>query len=130
MVIESAERFGLSQLHQLRGRVGRGCRRSWCILLADRRLTEDARSRLEVICRSSDGFEIADADLAIRGPGELTGTRQWGPAGFRFADLIRDLGMITDTRKLALSLENDGTLESIRAKLSRFHPVEEILRTG
>jgi ATP-dependent DNA helicase RecG len=90
IIIESAQRFGLSQLHQLRGRVGRGERQAWCILMADEGLGEDARRRLEVVCGSNDGFEIAEADLEFRGPGELTGVRQWGPAGFRFANLFRD----------------------------------------
>lgn len=130
MVIESAERFGLSQLHQLRGRVGRGERPSWCILLADQRLSEVARDRLGVVCRSSDGFEIADADLAIRGPGELTGTRQWGPAGFRFANLIRDRELIADTRRIAEEWADSGALERIRTRLGRFHPVDEILHAG
>jgi ATP-dependent DNA helicase RecG len=130
MVIESAERFGLSQLHQLRGRVGRGQRSSWCILIASQSLSEVARDRLGVVCRSSDGFEIADADLAIRGPGELTGTRQWGPAGFRFANLIRDRELIGDTRRIAAGWADTGTLEPIRSRLGRFHPVDEILHAG
>ncbi|MCK5376213.1 MAG: ATP-dependent DNA helicase RecG, partial [Acidobacteria bacterium] len=130
MVIESAQRFGLSQLHQLRGRVGRGDRPSWCILLANERLSDEARRRLEVICNSTDGFEIADADLKIRGPGELTGTRQWGPGGFRFADLIRDRQLISTTRAVAKSLAETGELESVRTGLARYHPVDEILQAG
>jgi ATP-dependent DNA helicase RecG len=124
MVIESAQHFGLSQLHQLRGRVGRGERKSWCILLTDAGLGEDARARLEVISSTSDGFEIAEADLTMRGPGELTGTRQWGPAAFRFADLVRDRQIIVETRRLCADL-NSGELESLRAGLAPCFPVDE-----
>jgi ATP-dependent DNA helicase RecG len=130
MVIESAQRFGLSQLHQLRGRVGRGKRPSWCILIADESLTEEARRRLEVICRSADGFEIADADLEIRGPGELTGTRQWGPGGFRFADIVHDRELIAVTRAVAEDLAATGELDEVRARLAVYHPVDEALQAG
>ncbi len=124
MVVESAQRFGLSQLHQLRGRVGRGSRQAWCILLTDERPGEPARERLEVICRSQNGFEIAEADLEQRGPGELVGTRQWGPAGFRFANLIRDRVLIEETKSLAAALENDGRLEEVRTALAAYHPID------
>jgi ATP-dependent DNA helicase RecG len=130
MVIESAQRFGLSQLHQLRGRVGRGSRPSWCILMADKSLTAEARHRLEVICRSSDGFEIADADLEIRGPGELTGTRQWGPGGFRFADIVHDRELIMATRAVAEHLATTGELDEVRERLALYHPVDEVLQAG
>jgi ATP-dependent DNA helicase RecG len=124
MLIESAQRFGLSQLHQLRGRVGRGKRQSWCILMADDSLGEDARRRLEVVCESDDGFEIAEADLELRGPGELTGIRQWGPAGFRFADLFRDRDLINLTRDLAAESESSGELEGLREALGAYHGVD------
>lgn len=124
IVIESAQRFGLSQLHQLRGRVGRGERQAWCILMADDNLGEDARRRLEVVCRSSDGFEIAEADLELRGPGELTGTRQWGPAGFRFANLFRDRDLIGVTRDLAAEYETSGDLDRVIESLAAYHRVE------
>ena len=130
MVIESAQGFGLSQLHQLRGRVGRGGRPSWCILVTDDRVGEEARERLEVVCRTKDGFEIAEADLEIRGPGELVGTRQWGPAGFRFADLVRDRELITLTRDLSERLAASGDLDRVRRTLSRYHPIEEVLPAG
>jgi ATP-dependent DNA helicase RecG len=89
MVIEGAERFGLAQLHQLRGRVGRGPRPSRCVAVHGR-LTDDARRRLEVFAATTDGFTVAEADLAQRGPGELLGTRQAGLPAFRVADLIAD----------------------------------------
>jgi ATP-dependent DNA helicase RecG len=124
MVIESAQRFGLSQLHQLRGRVGRGERQAWCILMADEGLGEDARRRLEVVCESNDGFEIAEADLELRGPGELTGIRQWGPAGFRFANLFRDRDLINLTRDLAAESESSGELEGLFQALGAYHRVD------
>jgi len=130
MVIESAQRFGLSQLHQLRGRVGRGGRSSWCILVTDDKVGEEARARLEVICRTGDGFEIAEADLGIRGPGELVGTRQWGPAGFRFADLVRDRELISSTRDLSDRLAASGDLDRIRTTLARYHPIEDAMPAG
>lgn len=126
MVVESAERFGLSQLHQLRGRVGRGPRQAWCILLTDERPGAPARDRLDVICRSQDGFKIAEADLELRGPGELTGTRQWGPAGFRFANLVRDRLLIEETKSLAAALENDGRLDEVRTALAAYHPIDDL----
>jgi ATP-dependent DNA helicase RecG len=90
MVVESAERFGLAQLHQLRGRVGRGARDSVCVLLFGEPLQGNASARLRIILRSSDGFEIAQRDLELRGPGEVVGERQSGLPLFRFADLTRD----------------------------------------
>jgi ATP-dependent DNA helicase RecG len=123
MVIESAQRFGLSQLHQLRGRVGRGERQAWCILMADDNLGEDARKRLELMCACDDGFDIAEADLDLRGPGELTGVRQWGPAGFRFANLIRDRDLIKLARNLAAEREAAGDLDDLADALGRYHPV-------
>ncbi|MDE2765577.1 MAG: helicase-related protein [Chloroflexota bacterium] len=86
MLIEGAERFGLAQLHQLRGRIGRGAHRSYCLLMPEA-LTDDARKRLDVIVRSSDGFEIAEADLGFRGPGDVFGTRQAGMPTLRMARL-------------------------------------------
>jgi ATP-dependent DNA helicase RecG len=126
MVIESAQRFGLSQLHQLRGRVGRGQRPAWCILLADLGAGDAAGQRLEIMCRSQDGFEIAEADLEIRGPGELAGTRQWGSAGFRFAELGRDHELIEATRGVASDLAAAGTLDRLLAKLIRYHRVDRV----
>ncbi len=103
MMIEQAERFGLSQLHQLRGRVGRGDRPSFCILMAGKGISRDARRRLRVVERSCDGFEIAEADLKIRGPGEFFGIRQSGFPDFRIADIARDGGMLNAAREEAFS---------------------------
>jgi len=124
IIIESAQRFGLSQLHQLRGRVGRGDRQAWCVLMADEGLGEDARRRLEVMCSTNDGFEIAEADLEFRGPGELTGVRQWGPAGFRFANLFRDRELINLTKDLAADCHSAGNLDRLLEGLGTYHRVD------
>jgi ATP-dependent DNA helicase RecG len=98
MVVERAERFGLAQLHQLRGRVGRGTLDAHCLLLTGPHPSPEARARLAVLARTADGFEIAEADLEIRGPGHLAGTRQAGLGGFRLADLVRDRGLLAAAR--------------------------------
>jgi ATP-dependent DNA helicase RecG len=98
MVIEHAERFGLAQLHQLRGRVGRGVGASTCVLLSHGRLSDDARARLDALVRSDDGFVIAERDLELRGPGEFFGTRQWGMPDFRASHLIRDRDLLERAR--------------------------------
>ncbi|MCI0545954.1 MAG: ATP-dependent DNA helicase RecG [Candidatus Rokubacteria bacterium] len=103
MLIENAERFGLSQLHQLRGRVGRGAARSYCILLSAA-ASDEARRRIEAMTSTTDGFKIADADLALRGPGEFFGTRQSGLPGFRVADLLRDGAILETARQEAITL--------------------------
>jgi ATP-dependent DNA helicase RecG len=90
MLIEHADRFGLSQLHQLRGRIGRGSKKSYCLLMADERRTEIAQERLDTMVATTDGFRIAEIDLKLRGPGEFFGTRQWGIPAFRIANLLRD----------------------------------------
>ena len=109
MVIEHAERFGLAQLHQLRGRIGRSAHKSHCILVAPFRMTEEARTRLDTIVRTSNGFEIAEADLALRGPGEFFGTRQSGELGFHVANPLRDKELLELARKEAFALVEDGT---------------------
>ena len=101
MVIEHAERFGLSQLHQLRGRVGRGAEQSYCVLLASDKQTEVARERLGIMEETNDGFRIAEKDLKLRGPGEVMGTRQAGLPEFRVANLVRDLEILQAARKEA-----------------------------
>lgn len=113
MIIESAEKFGLSQLHQLRGRVGRGAEQSFCILMTGKsKLSDNARIRLETMCRTNDGFEIAEVDLQLRGPGDIMGTQQSGELGFRLADLTRDKEWLKSARHVAESLlEDDPKLE-------------------
>ncbi|MBN2106492.1 MAG: ATP-dependent DNA helicase RecG [Deltaproteobacteria bacterium] len=104
MIIEHAERFGLSQLHQLRGRVGRGAAQSMCILLAQYSKSDDARQRLEVMVKTNDGFKIAEEDFTIRGPGEFLGTRQSGIPDFRVAHIGRDIKILTEAREAAFAL--------------------------
>jgi ATP-dependent DNA helicase RecG len=104
MVIEHAERFGLSQLHQLRGRVGRRDIASTCVLLANYASSPDARKRLKVMEKTTDGFVIAEEDLAIRGPGDFLGTRQSGLPDFRIASIIRDVRILNDAKEDAFKL--------------------------
>ena len=104
MIIENAERLGLAQLHQLRGRVGRGARRSACVMMYDGPLTDAARARLDVLRATTDGFRIAERDLELRGPGELLGTRQTGLAQLRIADLARDLPLLPGIERAASEL--------------------------
>ncbi|MDY6843267.1 MAG: DNA helicase RecG, partial [Thermodesulfobacteriota bacterium] len=111
MVIEHAERFGLSQLHQLRGRVGRGGHQSLCILLAQFERSDDAKRRLDVMITTNDGFKIAEEDLRMRGPGEFLGIRQSGIPEFRIADIMRDGKILKEAREEALrKLEGDPNL--------------------
>lgn len=108
MVIENAERFGLSQLHQLRGRVGRGADQSYCILVTGYKLAEDTRKRLEIMVRTNDGFEIAEADLKLRGPGDLEGTQQSGIAfDLKIADIARDGQLLQYVRDIAQQIVDD-----------------------
>jgi ATP-dependent DNA helicase RecG len=112
MVIENAERFGLSQLHQLRGRVGRGADQSHCILMSSYKLTTDGRKRLETMVRTTDGFEIAEVDLHLRGPGDLQGTQQSGLVGLKLASLVKDEKLLRLARELAYrTLDEDPGLE-------------------
>ena len=104
MVIEHAERFGLAQLHQLRGRIGRGVQQSYCILLYDEPLSETARERLKVVYETNDGFEVARRDLMMRGPGEFLGSRQSGVPLLRLADLERDAELVERARGAAEAL--------------------------
>lgn len=102
MVIESAERFGLSQLHQLRGRVGRGADQSYCILMTGFKLSEDTKTRLETMVRTNDGFEIAEVDLKLRGPGDIMGTQQSGVLNLQIADLVKDRDILQVARHIAI----------------------------
>lgn len=131
MVIENAERFGLSQLHQLRGRVGRGADQSYCILMSGYKLTTEGKKRLEIMVASNDGFEIAEADLKLRGPGDLQGTQQSGILDLKIADLIKDEKILKYARNLAsdildadpnLSLPENKLLKSQLIKLFKSRP--------
>jgi ATP-dependent DNA helicase RecG len=124
MVIEHAERFGLSQLHQLRGRIGRGGKKGTCILVAPKTPGEDARVRLETMVRTTDGFEIAETDLKLRGPGEFFGTRQHGELGFHIANPIRDFELLELARREALSLVESPAAEQARQRLLAQLPQE------
>lgn len=104
MVIESAERFGLSQLHQLRGRVGRGAEQSYCILMTGFKLSEDSKTRMETMVRTNDGFEIAEVDLKLRGPGDIMGTQQSGVLNLQIADLVKDRELLQVARHIAVRL--------------------------
>jgi len=119
MVIESAQRFGLSQLHQLRGRVGRGAEQSFCILLTGFKLAIETRKRMEIMVRTNDGFEISEADLKLRGPGDMEGTQQSGlPFDLKIANLAQDGKMLEIARRVALEiLETDPQLEDIENKV-------------
>jgi ATP-dependent DNA helicase RecG len=124
MVIEHAERFGLSQLHQLRGRIGRGAQKSHCILVAPRRLTNDGRARLETMVRTNNGFEIAETDLQLRGPGEFFGTRQSGEMGFHIASPLRDRELLELARKEAFALAEEPTKKDVLQRVLRLLPGE------
>lgn len=104
MIIESAERFGLSQLHQLRGRVGRGAEQSFCILMTGHKLSEDSKTRLQTMVRTNDGFEIAEVDLKLRGPGDLMGTQQSGMLNLKIADIVKDNQILKTARYHAIQL--------------------------
>jgi len=101
MIVEHAERFGMSQLHQLRGRVGRDRHQSFCFLLYQSPLTDEARERLRALTETTDGFEIAERDLRLRGPGDFFGTRQAGVPTFRLIDLVRDRELLESARREA-----------------------------
>lgn len=112
MVIESAEKFGLSQLHQLRGRVGRGAQQSYCILMTGQKLSRDARERIGIMVQTNDGFKIAEKDLEIRGPGEVEGTRQSGALNFKLVNIVQDKAILEVARKeVEKLLESDPDLE-------------------
>jgi len=120
MVIESTEKFGLSQLHQLRGRVGRGAEKSYCVLMTGTKLGNDARERIRIMTATNNGFEIAEKDLELRGPGEIAGTRQSGALNFKLASIVQDRQLLETTRSLAAELlESDPDLvsaENLRLK--------------
>ena len=130
MVVENAERFGLSQLHQLRGRVGRGSAKSWCILLSDSE-NEDTRRRLRVLTETNDGFKISEEDLKLRGPGDFFGQRQHGLPTLKAADLSCDMRLLDEAQKAACALlAQDPTLAdpahgALRRRIDRLFAVNE-----
>lgn len=129
MIIENAERFGLSQLHQLRGRVGRGAEQSYCILMSGNKLSNEGRKRLEVMVSTSDGFKIAEADLQLRGPGDLQGTQQSGVLDFKIANLASDGELIAKTNTIASHiLQKDVSLIAPKNKLLKKQL--ELIRKG
>ena len=128
IIIENAERFGLSQLHQLRGRVGRGSEQSYCILLSGDKLTAESRRRLQAMVDTNNGFELADFDLKLRGPGDMSGTRQSGMMDFRLIDLAKDEKIISYCREIAQNLlREDPTLEKDENREIRLH-LDEIAK--
>jgi ATP-dependent DNA helicase RecG len=117
MIIESAERFGLSQLHQLRGRVGRGASKSYCVLMTGNKLSQDAQTRIQTMVRTQDGFELAEVDLNLRGPGDLMGTQQSGMLEFVIANLRQDVDIIKAARHAVDELLiHDPALEKVDNK--------------
>ena len=130
MIIENANRFGLSQLHQLRGRVGRGADQSYCILVTDHKMTDDGRIRMKTMCSTNDGFEIAEVDLELRGPGETGGTRQSGQVAMLIGDLQKDGELIQHTRAVASDLlDEDPYLIKPENRLLREHYKELFAQT-
>ena len=131
MVIESAEKFGLSQLHQLRGRVGRGADKSYCVLLTGQKLSKDARERLKIMVATNDGFKIAEKDLEIRGPGEIEGTRQSGALNFKLASIVVDKAMLEVARgEVEKILEKDPDLILAENLLIKNFMQEQKHKTG
>ncbi len=128
MIIESAERFGLSQLHQLRGRVGRGAEQSYCILMTSHKLSSNSKTRLETMVKTNDGFEIAEVDLRLRGPGDIMGTQQSGVLELKIADIIRDNDILQLARHHAKQiLQKDTSLTNPENKviLSTYKSLEK-----
>jgi ATP-dependent DNA helicase RecG len=137
MVVEHAERFGLSQLHQLRGRIGRGAARSYCILMTGGKISDEGEERLETMVRTSDGFEIAEKDLEQSGPGEFFGTKQAGMPAFRVANLVRDRALLEAAKKEAAALVGSASpgvsrdearvvMEHLRAHWQRRYGLVEV----
>ena len=131
MLIESAERFGLSQLHQLRGRVGRGAEQSYCILMTDYKLSQEARIRIETMTSTNDGFKIAEVDLKLRGPGNILGTQQSGIMRFRIADIVKDSALMRTARHYAYKiLKDDINLTNPEHQNLRYFLQKQIKETG
>ena len=130
MVIEHAERFGLSQLHQLRGRVGRGAEQSFCVLLTDFKKTAVAKERLGIMEETCDGFKIAEKDLEIRGQGEILGTRQSGIQNFRLGNIVRDLDILVAARKEAEDYLTNRRLSSETSAMVKIARSDKNVRLG
>ena len=137
MVIEHAERFGLAQLHQLRGRIGRGAARSYCILMTGGKISEEGERRLDAMVRTNDGFKIAELDLELRGPGEFFGTRQAGLPSFRVANIIRDRELLEVAKREAAAVlagldpdisqeEIDRSLKHMRSRWQKTYGLVEV----
>jgi ATP-dependent DNA helicase RecG len=137
MVVEHAERFGLAQLHQLRGRIGRGTARSYCILMTGGKISEDAEQRLDAMVRTTDGFQLAELDLELRGPGEFFGTRQAGMPTLRVANLVRDRELLEVAKREAAAVlrapdeqisreELDRALKHLRSHWNRRYGLVEV----
>jgi ATP-dependent DNA helicase RecG len=137
MVIEHAERFGLAQLHQLRGRIGRGAAKSYCILMTGGKVSEDGERRLDAMVRTTDGFQIAELDLELRGPGEFFGTKQAGLPSFQVANLIRDRQLLETAKREAAAViagpnadvskeEIDRALRHMRARWHKTYGLAEV----
>jgi ATP-dependent DNA helicase RecG len=126
MIIENAERFGLSQLHQLRGRVGRGADQSYCLLMSDYKLSNEGRKRLEIMVETTDGFKIAEADLQLRGPGDLQGTQQSGVLDLKIASLVHDTELISQTRNIAEEILSNDTILSSHENIRLKRQLEQI----
>jgi len=127
MMIESAEKFGLPQLHQLRGRVGRGSEKSFCILLTGSKISNEARQRLKIMCETNDGFKIAEKDLEMRGPGDIEGTKQSGVLDFKLANIVADKALLEEAKDIAGKLiEQDPDLSSAgNLRLKNFLQVQK-----
>ena len=119
MIIEHAERFGLAQLHQLRGRIGRGAAKSYCILMTGGKVSEEGERRLDAMVRTNDGFKIAELDLELRGPGEFFGTRQAGLPSFRVANIIRDRQLLEAAKREAAAVLAGPNAEVSLEEISR-----------
>ena len=131
MVILDAQRFGLSQLHQLRGRVGRGADQSFCILVTTYKLSEDTRKRIDIMCDTNDGFRIAEADLKLRGPGDLEGTQQSGMAfDLKIADIARDGQIVQMARDEAQAVIDDDPMCEKTAYAMLWNRLREIKKTN
>ena len=131
MVVENAERFGLSQLHQLRGRVGRGADQSYCVLVTSVKLSEESKKRLDIMVRTNDGFEIAEADLKLRGPGDLEGTQQSGIAfDLKIANIARDGQLLGHVRGIAERITDEDPDGSCPENALMWQQLERLRKTN